>query len=155
MLETISEYVGGYLEYAYNGNDECLNDITTGSHGNFVQLFPDDHKILSKRLISIPDIYIYSTRSENEIPHYVVSVVTDTEINYTDEKGEAMTMRDEYRAAIEFSGNSESNLTAVSGAFIQTAPKYPEPELPTESSQKKNDGETQKTTEAATASSAH
>ena len=146
MLEMISDSVGRYLEYAYSGNDDMLSSITTGSHGNFIQLFPDDHKILSKRLISVPDIYIYSAKSEDDTPHYSVSVVTDTEINYSDETGEAKTMRDEYRASIEFSGSSESNLTAVSGSFLQSAPEYPKLEPPTESAEENDNNDPQKPT---------
>ena len=57
-----------------------------------------------------------------------------------------MTMRDEYRASIEFSGSSESNLTAVSGSFLQSAPEYPKPEPPTESAEENDNNDPQKPT---------
>ena len=125
MLEDIVLDTGNYLEYAYSGDDEILSQLTTGRRSSFVQLFPDDHKILSKRLMGISDIYIYSLRSDDSIPHFAASVVADTEITYTDDSAKVKSLRDEYKAVIEFSGSSDMNFTAVSASFEKTAPDYP------------------------------
>ena len=139
MLEKICGDIGEYLEFAYTGNDDILSDITTGSRSSFFSLFQDDHKVLSKKLLGISDIYIYSKKSENGVPLYSVSLDADTEITYTDETGMKKTLRDKYRASVDFSGSSENNLTAVSGKFALSEPDYPKPEPSTESGEEKDD----------------
>ncbi|MBR1591634.1 MAG: hypothetical protein IJ666_01300 [Ruminococcus sp.] len=138
MLEKICGDIGEYLEFAYTGNDDILSDITTGSRSSFYQLFQDDHKVLSKKLLGISDIYIYSKKSDNGVPVYSVSLQTDTEITYTDETGTEKTLRDNYKASIDFSGSSESNLTAASGKFALSEPDYPSPEFPSETEETEN-----------------
>ncbi|MBO5104899.1 MAG: hypothetical protein J6B74_07570 [Ruminococcus sp.] len=132
MIEKMAEDTEKYIEFAYTGNDEILSDITNGGRSSFTQLFPDDHKILSKELLNISEIFIYSVRSDDNVPHYAVSVTADTEIEYSDETSGKNTMTDEYTAVIEFSGYSENDLTAVSGSFTQEEPEYPQPENETE-----------------------
>ena len=126
MIEKIAEDTEKYIEFAYTGNDEILSDITTGGRSSFTQLFPDDHKILSKKLLNISEISIYSVRSEDNTPHYAVSVTADTKIEYSDEANGKNTLKDEYTAVVEFSGYSENDLTAVSGSFTQEEPEYPQ-----------------------------
>lgn len=128
MLEKMTETAGKYIEYAYTGNDIILEDITNGSRSGFIQMFPEDHRILSKKLLNISEIFIYSVRSDDDIPHYAISVTADTEIEYSDETSGKNILRDEYTAVIEFSGYSENNLTAVSGKFNLDEPEYPQPE---------------------------
>lgn len=132
MIEKIAEDTGKYIEFAYTGNDDILSDITTGGRSGFTQLFPDDHRILSKKLLNISEIYMYSVRSENDIPHYAVSVTAETEIEYSDEKTGRNTLKDRYTAVIEYCGRSENDLTAVSGNFEQKEPDYPVTEDATE-----------------------
>lgn len=127
MLEKMSVIAGKYIEYAYTGNDVILDDITNGGRSGFSQLFPEDHRVLSKKLLNISEIFIYSVRSDNDIPHYAISVTADTEIEYSDETSGKNTLRDEYTAVIEFSGYSENDLTAVSGKFTPESPEYPQP----------------------------
>lgn len=126
MLEKITDTTGKYIEYAFTGNESLLENITNSSHTGFVQMFPEDHRILSKKLLNISEIFMYSVRSDDDIPHYAVSVTADTEIEYSDEKSGKNSFRDEYTAVIEFSGYSENNLTAVSGKFTPDEPEYPE-----------------------------
>lgn len=126
MIEKIAEDTEKYIEFAYTGNDEILSDITTGGRSSFTQLFPDDHKILSKKLLNISEISIYSVRSDDNTPHYAVSVTADTKIEYSDEANGKNTLKDEYTAVVEFSGYSENDLTAVSGSFTQEEPEYPQ-----------------------------
>lgn len=128
MLEKISDTAGKYIEYAYTGNDEILENITNGGRSGFSQLFPEDHRIISKKLLNISEIFIYSVRSEDDVPHYAVSVTADTEIEYSDETSGKNTLRDKYTAVIEFSGYSENDLIAVSGSFSQEEPEYPQSE---------------------------
>ena len=126
MIEKIAEDTEKYIEFAYTGNDEILSDITTGGRSSFTQLFTDDHKIFSKKLLNISEISIYSVRSDDNTPHYAVSVTADTKIEYSDEANGKNTLKDEYTAVVEFSGYSENDLTAVSGSFTQEEPEYPQ-----------------------------
>ncbi len=134
MLEKMTDITGKYIEYAYTGNDEILEEITNGSRAGFSQLFPEDHRVLSKKLLNISEIFMYSVRSDDDIPHYAISVTADTEIEYSDETSGKNTLRDEYTAVIEFSGYSENDLTAVSGKFTPDEPEYPQPEVTEETS---------------------
>nr|MDE6832839.1 hypothetical protein [Ruminococcus sp.] len=126
MLEKMTEITGKYIEYSYTGNDVILDDITNGGRSGFSQLFPEDHRILSKKLLNISDIFMYSVRSDDDTPHYAVSVTADTEIEYSDETSGKNTLRGEYTAVIEFSGYSDNDLMAVSGNFIPVEPEYPQ-----------------------------
>ena len=130
MIEKMTSGAGSYIEYAFGGSDELLSDLTAGSRAAFARMFPGDHKILSKKLLGISDVYIYAKRSEDGKPHYLVTVTAETEITYTDQSGQEKTMEGEYKAEIEYSGGSESELTAVSGSFTEDAPVYPAPEPP-------------------------
>lgn len=128
MLESISSDVGRYIEYAFSGDSEHLSGIRSAGVAVFTPLFPDDENITSRRLMGISDVYLYSVRSEDNIPHYAVSVTADTEISYKDEKGRTKKLRDDCKAVVEFRGSSANDLAAVSGSFLQEAPEYPQPE---------------------------
>ncbi len=134
MLERMTSDTGKYIEYAFGGSDELLSDITTGSHYAFRQLFQDDHKIISRQLKGINEIFVYSVRADDEISHYAVSITADAEIVYSDEKTGTNHLYGRYKAIAEFTGSSENDLTAISASFTQKAPDYPEPEpeIPTE-----------------------
>ncbi|MDE5834121.1 MAG: WG repeat-containing protein [Ruminococcus sp.] len=142
MLEKMTEITGKYIEYAYTGNDDILENISNGKRSGFTQMFPEDHKILSKKLLNISEIFMYSVRSDDDIPHYAVSVTADTEIEYSDEKSGKNILRDEYTAVVEFSGYSENNLTAISGKFTQDKPEYPQPEETEDTSENEEHEET-------------
>lgn len=141
MIESMSECTGKYIEYAFSGDDELLSEITTGSRSGFVPLFPDDHRLLSKRFMGISDVHIYSIRSPDSVPRYEVSFTAGLEIVYTDENGEAQLLSGSYKAAVEFSGSSGNDLKALSGSFEKEAPDYPEPEPETEDEPAPDDGE--------------
>ena len=128
MIEKISDYTAKYLRFAYTGNDDILSDITTGSRNSFQQLFTDDHKVLEKKMLGVSQIYLYSTKAEDGTEIFAVSIVTETEITYTDEMGKRQNLRDRYKAEMNFTGNSVSNLSAVSGKFLLSSPEYPAPE---------------------------
>ena len=141
MLEKMAEDAESYLEFAFSENENALNDIHSSDNTVFYPIFPNESKIVSKRMMKIADIFLYSVRSEDGIPHYAVSVTTDTIITYHDDKNNLQTMRDNYKAVIEFKGNSAIDLEAVSGSFNLQVPNYPEPEHPSisESDNENND----------------
>ena len=128
MIEDMTDMTEKYIEYAYSDDDEILSSITKGSRAKFSPLFPDDHRLLSKWLFGISDVHIYSVRSKDDVPCYEVTFRAITEITYTDENGERKALRDKYKAAVGFSGSSESDLKAIYGSFEKDAPDYPEPE---------------------------
>ena len=125
LLEKIGYTVSRYIEFAFTGSGEYLNNIKTVDRPSFTQLFPDDKKILSKKLIEISRIYIYIINSDDDMPHYAVSIIADTEISYSDDNGTAGTLIDEYRAVVEFCGTSENDFAVISGKFVLDEPIYP------------------------------
>ena len=135
MIEDMTAITEKYIEYAFSGDDELLAGITKGSRAGFTALFPDDHRLLSKRLVGISDVHIYSVKGKDDTPCFETSFKAETEITYTDENGERRTLRDKYKAAVGFSGSSENDLKALSGGFEKDAPDYPEPEEKTEAPQ--------------------
>lgn len=128
MIEKMASGAEKYLEYAYTENDELISEIVSGSHSAFVPAFKNSKEIISKNLLGISEIHIYSVSSDNGIPQYDISVNADTEIVYYDENEEKKSLTDNYRLAVRFSGNSESDFHAVSGKFELDSPVYPEPE---------------------------
>ncbi len=133
MLEYMASAAGKYLAFAYTGDGVYVSDIRTGGKPAFTMLFPDDKRIVSKKLLAVDDVYLYSAGSEDGVPVFSISVSAKTELSYTVEgKDEPESMKASYRAFIKFSGTSENDLTAVSGSFELTEPEYPEPEIPAE-----------------------
>ena len=128
MLEKMTEVTGKYLEYAFTGSEQYLENVKTDENSVFTPLFPDEERIKSKKLTKISDIYLYSTRSDDTIPHFAVSVTVDANIIYVDDNNKNARMSDSYTAVIAFSGGSVGELTAVSGTFKEAVPEYPAPE---------------------------
>ena len=129
MLEQMADTVGRYVEYAFTGNSELLADIKSDQSAVFLTIFPEDHSIILKRMSGISDIFVYSVRSDDKIPHYAVSVKVDTTVMYRSASGRIKKLNDEYKAVVEFTGSSASELNAVSGSFLSDTPDYPpEPE---------------------------
>lgn len=126
MLSTISDETADYLEFAFTGETQLLDNLSVnGSAVGFTELFPEDRKIISKKLLSISDIFIYMEKSSSETQNYVVSVIANTEITYHDEESdEIKTIQGEYKAMIRFS-QSIFGLTAIYGGFVKPAPDYP------------------------------
>lgn len=122
MLDKISEDVSRYLEFAFTGNRSVLGDLADS--GFFTPLFPDEVKITDKQLLDISDIFIYAEKSENGSQSYVISIIADTQIDYTDENEESLSLEDSYKAVMRFV-SSGSDITAVSGDFVKSAPDYP------------------------------
>ncbi len=137
MIEKMTSDAEKYLEYAYTFNDELLPEITSGNYSSFVPAFKNDMNIISRKLLGISDIHIYSVSSDDGIPKYDVSVNADTEIVYYDEYGTKKSLYDNYRIAVKFSGSSESDIHAVSGKFELDSPVYPVPE-PTQENQEQD-----------------
>ena len=127
MIEQMVYDAGKYLEYSYTEKQEAMSSVDYQNIEKFVPLFKNDERIISKKLLGISDMHIYAIRPENGMTRYEVSVTADTEITYTDDSGEINSLRDEYKSSVIFSGNSETNLYAVSGKSELDSPEYPEP----------------------------
>lgn len=126
MLEKMAECTEKYVEYAFTDNSDYLAGIRTSGAAVFAPLFPDEKNITSKKLISVSDIYLYSIRSDDSVPHYAVSVTASAETAYTDKDGSAKKISGSYKATVEFSGNSIADLAVVSGKFAESKPNYPQ-----------------------------
>ena len=121
-LEKISDSVASYLEYAFTGDPAALAELNPA--GSFSGLFPDDTKIISRRLKSIPDIFIYTERSEDGSDTYAVSIMSELEVEYYDENGVLRVLRDSCKAVVRFVP-SAGGIRAVSGSFSRQEPNYP------------------------------
>ena len=128
MIETMAEDAGKYLRYAFFEEDELLDDIRSAGNAVFTPIFPNEDRIVSKILMKIPDIFLYSVRSEDGIPHYAIAITADTLISYHDDNNNLCNLRDNYKAVVEFTGHSAADLEAVSGSFLLSTPEYPQPE---------------------------
>lgn len=128
MLEEICTNSGKYIEFAFTGSREYLSDVRAEERSVFKTIFPDDNKILSKKLTDISNMLLYSAKSDDGKPHYIVMATVGAEIAYTDDEDKPQTLDGHYKAVIEFCGISGNDLAAVSGSFIQKTPGYPEPE---------------------------
>jgi len=125
MIRYIVTAAGKYLEFAYTGDGSYISDVRTGGKPALTKLFPEDRRILEKKLLGIKEIYLYSSGSDNGVPLFSVSVSAETELKYTAEGFDApQTMRGDYRAFIRFSGTSAVDLTAYSGSFEMSEPEY-------------------------------
>ena len=142
MLEYMSSAAGRYLAFAYTGDGSYIQDIRTGGRPVFTKLFPDDSKIIGKKLAGVSGVYLYKGNAEDGSQQYTISIAADTEITYTVEgSDQPAKLSENYKAAVEFSGTSENDLVAVSGSFSSKAPEYPsptEPEETTEETQQEN-----------------
>lgn len=139
MLEEIASSAAHYIEFAYTGNGDYVSSVRTGGRPIFTTLFPEDKRVLSKKLMGIRSLSLNSARSVDGVPHYKLVAVCDTEVTYAvtpaeevnkDETPKADSLRGDFKAVIEFSGSSMNDLRAVSGKFTETSPDYPKPEPP-------------------------
>ena len=134
MLEYIAGALGSYLGFAYTGDAGYVSELRTGGSPVFTKLFPEEKNIVSKKLLGINSIFFNSTGPDkNGVRKYVVSVSASTEITYSaDGSEQLLSLTDDYRAVVEFSGSSSNDLTVISGSFTSEAPNYPKPEVPGE-----------------------
>ncbi|WP_303836739.1 WG repeat-containing protein [Ruminococcus flavefaciens] len=136
MMEKIRDTVEKYLEFAYEMDDakalKLLDELGNAPENAFRRLFPDEKNITLRKLIALTEISVQPKESNDKIPHYEASVTADTGIIYKDQNNQRNKIRDDYKAVIEFTGSSDTDLKAVSGAFEQEKPNYhetePEPE---------------------------
>lgn len=127
-LEKMCGAVDKYLEYAFTGNSDALAEIDAGRSAVFMPLFPDEEPIISKKLSGISDVYVYSTRSDDELLHYAVSITAEISISYKNEEKKTKRLRGSYKALMEFTYSPSEGLKAISGDFIPNKPAYPAPE---------------------------
>lgn len=126
MLETISARVSDYLEFAFTKDTQALSRLAEASDAaGFAPLFPEDSKIITKRLLGISDIFIYSVKSDAGAESYAVSVIVNTRITYTADDGTTQLLDGSYKAIVRFVP-SGSGITAVSGGFVKPEPDYPD-----------------------------
>lgn len=127
MLDEICAASGKYIEFAFTGNREYLSDVRSEEKSVFSVIFPNDDTILSKKLTEISNVLIYTTESDDEKIHYIVTASAGAEIVYADNEDKPHTFNGRYKAVIEFCGTNSNDLAAVSGSFIQKTPGYPKP----------------------------
>lgn len=125
MIETMTDKAACYIGYAFSGDEELLRELTSGASQGFDTVFPDSTEIIRKKPVSIKEIHLYSTGTENGIPRYEVSADVEIEMTYTDEEDVIRLHRGVYKAAVLFSAGSEGSVTALSGGFEADAPSYP------------------------------
>lgn len=127
MLEKISDGIGDYLRFAYTGD-------RSGGFGDqkaFAPLFPEDKKIISKKLTGIGNIFIFPVKSEDKNQHFGVSFSADTAITYKKDvqagtDGETAALSGKYKAQMEFAGSIGTGINVLSGRFELSEPEYPE-----------------------------
>lgn len=125
MIEKMTEAAGKYIEYAFDRDELHMKGVTSGGIRDFKVLFPDSPEITSLELHSVPDVHIYSVRSDDGTPHYEVSITVKAEISYVDEYGNISVFFPDLKAAVKFRGGSEGSLKAMSGSFELSKPEYP------------------------------
>lgn len=128
MIEAMMRDTDKFFRYAFTGDEDQLSGISRGSRSAFARLFENDNRIVSRKLMDISNIYIYSVNSADGSPVFEVSAAADVEITYSGDSGKNEKLRTKCKAAVRFTGSSESSLTAVSGSFDKDSPDYPEPE---------------------------
>lgn len=130
MLEYMADALSDYLSFAYTGDANYVSDLRTDGNPVFTKLFPEEKKILSRKLLGIKSTFFYSSGTDkNGVKKYAVSVSASTEITYSEnENDQPLSLEDDYRAVVEFSGNSENDLRVFSGSFTASAPSYPKKE---------------------------
>lgn len=124
MLETISAATAKYLEYAYTGDESRLSGINAGS--GLKTLFPEEKRVIEKKLKNISDIFTYSLNDQNGVSRFAVSITAETEVIYIGSDGKRNVLTESCKGFLEFIGSSESSLKAVSGSFFPDKPNYPE-----------------------------
>lgn len=123
MLENISDGVSDYLTFAYTGDRTALP--SSAQQPVLAMLFPEDSRIITRKLLGVSDIFIYSEKTEGNKKYYAVSVVADTEISYIGSDDALKTLTDKYKAVIRFEISDYGKVTMMSGSFIKPEPDYP------------------------------
>lgn len=131
MIEKMADITEEYIKYAFGGDSQNLKE-KTGDVKDFSILFADSEEITEKKLVSVPEIHIYSVGKEDGVSLYDVVVTAETEITYIGTTGETEKFTSAQRASVRFMGDSETKLEALGGSFEADAPEYPEKEIPAE-----------------------
>jgi len=125
LLEKMSSFVDRYIEYAFTGDSSLLSDINSESSAVFLTLFPEDHAVVSKRLMELSDASVYSVASDDGIQHYKVYITANIAANYKGADKKTKSLRGDYKAVMEFTYSTEKGLKAISGDFIPNKLSYP------------------------------
>ena len=67
MLRCIVTAAGKYLEFAYTGDGSFISDVRTGGKPALTKLFPEDKRILEKKLLGIKEIYLYQLNHQKTL----------------------------------------------------------------------------------------
>ncbi|MDD6278942.1 MAG: WG repeat-containing protein [Ruminococcus sp.] len=127
MLRTVSDGVGAYIKYAIENESDELYAMTSLEHiPDFVTLFPNDSKIVSRSLDEIKSVYIYSEKTSEGGQAYSASVKARITVEYNDDTGLLRRLTDDYNASVRFVSGA-SGLEPVSGRFLKEQPDYPVP----------------------------
>lgn len=131
MMEKISEYVGKYIEFAYQRDpkeaEKLLSEMNVSSNENFKGLFSDEKRVTTKKLLGLSDITVTASPSSGKLPKYKVTLTAATGITYKNEENQPKRLKGNYKAVIMFSGSSDSDFKAISGSFTDEKPDYPIP----------------------------
>lgn len=127
MLEYMTAAAGRYLEFAYTGDESYISDIKTREKTALTRLFPEEKKILTRKLTGIKNIHFYRSNADSEeVPVFAVSITAVTDLTYYEkESSKTRQLSGEYHAVVEFSGTSVKDMEVISGGFTAAAPDYP------------------------------
>ncbi len=131
MIEQMMNFTESYIENAFGDKDSGF-ETAENKAKIFSPVYPDSSEIKSKKPVAVPEVHIYTTGSENGVALYEASVSVQVEIEYTDENDHIQRFTDTVKGAVKFSGNFETDLTAISGCFEPDTPTYPRIEKSTE-----------------------
>lgn len=145
-LEKMSIAVDRYIEYAFKGDSSLLSDIDADQSAVFLTLFPEDHAITSKTLMSLNDVSVYSSISDDNLDHYKVYITANISTNSKMADSKIQYLRGDYKAVMEFVYDPEKGLIALSGDFVPNKLSYPaksaESKQPADTNEKENEQQT-------------
>ena len=142
-LEKMSRAVDKYIEYAFTGNSRLLTNIDAEQSAVFLTLFPEDHSVTSKTLMSLNDVSVYSSTSDDDLDHYKIYITANISTNSKMADGKIQYLRGDYKAVMEFVYDPEKGLRVLSGDFVPNKLSYPakaaESKQPADTNEKKNE----------------
>ena len=142
-LEKMSRAVDRYIEYAFTGDSSLLKDIDAEQSAVFLTLFPEDHSVTSKTLMSLNDVSVYSSISDDDLDHYKIYITANISTNSKMADSRIQYLRGDYKAIMEFVYDPEKGLRVLSGDFVPNKLSYPakstESKQPADTNEKENE----------------
>ena len=124
-LETMSNAVGKYIEYAFTGDSSLLADIDSEPSAFFLTLFPEDHAVTSKDLKGLSDATVYTETSDDDLKHYKIYITADISASYKGADKKNQYTRSDYKAVVQFAYSPEKGMRVISGNFVPNKLSYP------------------------------